>query len=149
MIDTTPLRKKLLNLAIRGKLVKQEKSDEPASELLKRIAAEKAKLVAEKKIKKEKPLPPIADEEVPFDLPKGWTWCRLMEAQWGQVPYRGNCRVEQLKTDTSRNAPKDQARRRARTAPRAAGAGESRSRNSSREYPPCPAEAPRPPAASI
>lgn len=70
-------RAKILDLAIRGKLVKQEKSDEPASELLKRIAAEKAKLVAEKKIKKEKPLPPIAEDEIPFDLPKGWTWARL------------------------------------------------------------------------
>ena len=72
-------RAKILDLAIRGKLVKQEKSDEPAAELLKRIAAEKAKLVAEKKIKKEKPLPPIAEEEMPFDLPKGWAWCRFRE----------------------------------------------------------------------
>ena len=70
---------KILDLAIRGKLVKQEKSDEPVSELLKRIAAERAKLVAEKKIKKEKPLPPIAEDEIPFDLPKGWAWCRLRD----------------------------------------------------------------------
>ena len=70
-------RAKILDLAIRGKLVKQEKSDEPATELLKRIAAEKAKLVAEKKIKKEKPLPPIADDEIPFDLPRDWEWARL------------------------------------------------------------------------
>ena len=72
-------RVKILDLAIRGKLVKQEKTDEPATELLKRIAAEKAKLVAEKKIKKEKPLPPIAEEEIPFDLPKGWAWARLAD----------------------------------------------------------------------
>ena len=72
-------RAKILDLAIRGKLVKQEKSDEPASELLKRIATEKSKMVAEKKIKKEKPLPPIADDEIPFDLPKGWAWCRFRE----------------------------------------------------------------------
>ena len=70
---------KILDLAIRGKLVKQEKTDEPAAALLERIAAEKAKLVAEKKIKKEKPLPPIAEEEMPFDLPKGWAWCRFRE----------------------------------------------------------------------
>ena len=73
-------RAKILDLAIRGKLVTQEKSDEPAAELLKRIATEKAKLVAEKKIKKEKPLPPIADDEIPFELPKGWAWAR-----WGDL----------------------------------------------------------------
>ena len=73
-------RVKILDLAIRGKLVKQEETDEPAAALLKRIAAEKAKLVAEKKIKKEKPLPPIAEEEIPFDLPKGWAWAR-----WGEL----------------------------------------------------------------
>ena len=72
-------RAKILDLAIRGKLVKQEKSDEPASELLKRIAAEKAKLVAEKKIRKEKLLPPIADDDRPFELPSGWSWCRLRD----------------------------------------------------------------------
>ena len=76
-------RAKILDLAIRGKLVKQEKSDEPAAELLKRIAAEKAKLVAEKKIKKEKPLPPIAEEEMPFDLPKGWAWARIGDISSG------------------------------------------------------------------
>lgn len=76
-------RAKILDLAIRGKLVKQEKSDEPASELLKRIAAERAKLVAEKKIKKEKPLPPIADDEIPFDLPKGWAWARIGDISSG------------------------------------------------------------------
>ena len=76
-------RAKILDLAIRGKLVKQEKSDEPASELLKRIAAEKAKLVAEKKIRKEKPLPPIADDEIPFDLPKGWAWARIGDISSG------------------------------------------------------------------
>ena len=50
---------------------------EPASELLKRIKEEKERLVKEKKIKKQKPLPPIMGEEIPFELPKGWTWCRL------------------------------------------------------------------------
>ena len=72
-------KRRILDLAIRGKLVKQEKSDEPASELLKRIAAEKAKLVAEKKIRKEKLLPPIADDDRPFELPSGWSWCRLRD----------------------------------------------------------------------
>ena len=59
--------------------MKQEKSDEPASELLERIAAEKAKLIAEKKIKKEKPLLQIEEDEKSFVLPQGWTWCRLGE----------------------------------------------------------------------
>jgi type I restriction enzyme S subunit len=55
-------------------LVPQDPNDEPASELLKRIAAEKVKLIAEGKIKKDKPLAAITDEEKPFDLPVGWEW---------------------------------------------------------------------------
>lgn len=71
------LRELILELAVRGKLVPQDPNDEPASELLKRIQKEKAKLIAEGKIKKEKSLPPITDEEKPFELPKGWEWVRL------------------------------------------------------------------------
>jgi type I restriction enzyme, S subunit len=71
------LRELILELAVRGKLVPQDESDEPASELLKRIAAEKAKLVAEGKIKKSKPLAEITDDEKPFELPVGWEWTRL------------------------------------------------------------------------
>ena len=71
------LRELILELAVRGKLVPQDPDDEPASELLKRMQKEKAKLVAEGKIKKEKPLTPISDEEKPFELPKGWEWLRL------------------------------------------------------------------------
>ena len=71
------LRELILELAVRGKLVPQDASDEPASELLKRIAAEKAKLVAEGKIKKSKPLAEIMDDEKPFELPVGWEWVRL------------------------------------------------------------------------
>lgn len=77
MIDTKLLRQKILDLAIRGKLVPQAPSDEPASELLKRINAEKAVLVKSGKIKKEKPLPPISKDEIPFDIPESWTWVRL------------------------------------------------------------------------
>lgn len=73
------LEKSILQDAIQGKLVEQDPKDEPASELLARIAAEKAKLIKEKKIKKEKPLDPIDESEVPFALPKGWAWCRLGE----------------------------------------------------------------------
>ena len=71
------LRELILELAVRGKLVPQDASDEPASELLKRIAAEKAKLLAEGKIKKSKPLAEITDDEKPFELPVGWEWVRL------------------------------------------------------------------------
>ncbi len=73
------LKQTLLQLAVMGKLVPQEPNDEPASELLKRIQAEKAKLIAEGKIKKSKPLAPISDEEKPFELPIGWEWARLSE----------------------------------------------------------------------
>jgi type I restriction enzyme S subunit len=73
------LRQQLLQDAVQGKLVEQNKKDEPASELLKRIKAEKAKLIAEKKLKKEKELPPIKPEEIPFKIPENWVWCRLGE----------------------------------------------------------------------
>lgn len=71
------LRELILELAVRGKLVEQDASDEPASELLKRIAAEKMRLVEEAKIKKPKPLAEIVDEELLFDLPRNWSWVRL------------------------------------------------------------------------
>lgn len=71
------LRELILELAVRGKLVPQDPNDEPASELLKRIAAEKAELVTQGKIKKQKPLPEISEEEKPFELPVGWAWVRL------------------------------------------------------------------------
>lgn len=73
------LRELILELAVRGKLVTQDPNDEPASVLLERIKAEKARLVKEGKIKKSKPLPEITDEEKPFELPEGWEWCRLNE----------------------------------------------------------------------
>ena len=73
----TLLKSKVLDLAMRGKLVKQDPNDEPASVLLEKIKAEKAEIVKEKKIKKSKPLPPITDEEKPFDIPDSWEWVRL------------------------------------------------------------------------
>ncbi|MFK8258004.1 restriction endonuclease subunit S [Erwinia sp. AnSW2-5] len=73
------LRELILELAVRGKLVPQDPNDEPASELLKRIAAEKAELVKQGKIKKQKPLPEISEDEKPFELPGGWEWTSLSE----------------------------------------------------------------------
>ena len=73
------LRQRLLQEAVQGKLVPQDPSDEPASELLKKIKAEKQKLISEGKLKKEKELPPIKTDELPFQIPEGWVWCRLEE----------------------------------------------------------------------
>ncbi len=71
------LKQTILQLAVMGKLVPQDPNDEPASELLKKIAAEKAKLLKEGKIKKERPLPIIAVEDMQFELPAGWALTRL------------------------------------------------------------------------
>lgn len=73
------LRQSILQQAVEGKLCEQDPTDEPASVLLEKIKVEKEKLIAEKKIKKQKVLPPITEEEKPFDLPYGWEWCRLEE----------------------------------------------------------------------
>ncbi len=73
------LRQSILQAAVQGKLVPQDPNDEPASELLKRIQQEKARLIKEGKIKKEKPLPPISEDEIPYDLPEGWAWCRFQD----------------------------------------------------------------------
>ena len=70
------LRELILTLAVQGKLVPQDPADEPASRLLQKIRAEKDRLIAEGKIKKDKPLAAIADEEKPFELPVGWEWVR-------------------------------------------------------------------------
>jgi type I restriction enzyme, S subunit len=78
--NVAALRKSILQLAVMGKLVPQDPNDEPASVLLEKIAKEKARLIKEGKIKKQKPLPKIADNEKPFELPVGWEWARLQEA---------------------------------------------------------------------
>ena len=85
--DAQALRDKILDLAMRGKLVPQDPNDEPASVLLEKIKAEKAELVKEKKIKKSKPLPEITDDEKPFDIPDSWEWVRLGEV--GNYIQRG------------------------------------------------------------
>lgn len=71
------LEQTLLQLAVRGLLVPQDPTDEPASVLLQKIRAEKDRLIAEGKIKRDKPLPPFTDEEKPFGLSVGWEWGRL------------------------------------------------------------------------
>jgi type I restriction enzyme, S subunit len=71
------LKETILQLAVMGRLVEQNKNDEPASALLKRIDAEKAQQVKDGKIKKPAKLPPISDDEQPFQLPEGWEWCRI------------------------------------------------------------------------
>lgn len=71
------LEQTLLQLAVRGLLVPQDPTDEPASALLKKVRAEKDHLIATGQIKRDKPLPPITDEEKPFELPVGWEWVRM------------------------------------------------------------------------
>ena len=77
--NVAELRKAILQLAVMGRLVPQDPKDQPASELLKEIEAEKRRLVKAGKIKQPKPLPPIKPEEVPYELPRGWEWVRLGE----------------------------------------------------------------------
>jgi type I restriction enzyme S subunit len=90
------LRELILTLAVQGKLVPQDPSDEPASELLKKIRAEKDRLIAEGKIKRDKPLAEIADEEKPFELPATWEWCRL-----GAVTtYGSSAKAATIKSET-------------------------------------------------
>jgi type I restriction enzyme S subunit len=88
------LNQAILQEAVQGKLVPQDPKDEPASELLKRIKAEKATLrQAQGKGKKEKPLPPIKPDEIPFEIPENWVWCRLIDVgttQTGTTPPTAN-----------------------------------------------------------
>ena len=88
------LREYILSLAVRGKLVPQDESDEPASVLLERIREEKERLIREKKIKKEKALPEISEYEILYELPEGWEWVRLGEL--GNI-FNGNSINAKLK----------------------------------------------------
>ena len=79
-MDTKKLRQKILDLAIHGKLVPQDPNDEPASILLERIRAEKERLIAEGKIKRSKKSATSDTshyENVPFEVPDGWSWCKI------------------------------------------------------------------------
>ena len=93
-MDTKKLRQKILDLAIRGKLVPQDPNDEPASVLLERIRAEKERLVKEGKIKKSK-ASKTSDtphyEQVPFEVPSSWVWCKLEDIAYvasGSTPSK-------------------------------------------------------------
>lgn len=78
--DAVPrLRRFVLDLAVRGMLVAQDPKDEPASELLKRIQAEKVRLVKEGKIRSLRPLEAGEEGSEPFQIPVAWTWCRLSD----------------------------------------------------------------------
>ncbi len=103
------LRETILQLAVQGKLTAQWRKQHPelisgsnhASELLKKIKAEKEKLIREGKIKKEKSLPPITPDEIPFDLPEGWVWCRLGEVnliEMGQSPDGSSYNIKGIGT---------------------------------------------------
>ena len=95
--DAQALREKILDLAMRGKLVPQDSNDEPASVLLEKIKAEKEQLIKEKKIKKGKPLAPITDDEKPFDIPDSWEWVRLGDICISNigVTYKPSYKVEE------------------------------------------------------
>ena len=72
------MQKSILQMAIQGKLVEQRPEEGTGEELYRQIQAEKQALIKAGKIKKEKPLPEIAEDEVPFEIPEGWKWCRLL-----------------------------------------------------------------------
>ena len=99
-MDTKALRQKILDLAIHGKLVPQDPNDEPASVLLERIKAEKERLIKEGKIKRSKKSAKSSDtphyENVPFEVPSSWVWCRLEDIAYvasGSTPDK-TCFVE-------------------------------------------------------
>lgn len=101
------LRQAVLQAAIQGKLTTQRKEDGDARELLKQIAVEKAQLIKEKKIKKEKPLPEITEEEIPFEVPENWVWCRLEGFTVLVTDYVANGSFATLKKNTKTYSEKN------------------------------------------
>lgn len=96
------LKKSILQEAVQGKLVPQDAKEGSGTDLLKQIQVEKAQLIKEGKLKKEKPLPEITDEEIPFDIPENWCWCRwgdLSESiQYGfNAPAKGKGRIRMVR----------------------------------------------------
>ncbi|MCI6767096.1 hypothetical protein [Porcincola intestinalis] len=94
MMTPEQLRASVLQFAMEGKLVEQRPEEGTGEELYQEIQTEKAKLVKEGKIKKQKPLPEITDDEKPFDIPESWSWVRLGEISStvtkGTTPRGGN-----------------------------------------------------------
>ena len=78
-MNAQDLKKSILQYAMQGKLVPQDPNNAPASKFLKRIKAQKEQLIKDGKIKKEKPLPPITQDEIPYELPQGWVWVRVSD----------------------------------------------------------------------
>ena len=93
------LRQTILQLAVMGRLIPQDPNDGPASELLKKIQAEKQRLIAEGKIRKSKAVPEIEDEELPFAIPAGWMWQRLQAISL-DVHYGYTASADATVTDT-------------------------------------------------
>ena len=98
------LKNSILQLAIQGRLVPQDSKDEPASALLARIREEKQRLVKDKKIKKEKPLAPITDDEKPFDIPESWEWVRLGEITYNNGQKKPNNRFSYIDIGSINNS---------------------------------------------
>lgn len=76
------MKKSILQMAMQGKLVEQRSEEGTADELYEQIVAEKAQLIKDGKIKKEKPLPEITEDEIPFEIPSSWIWVR-----WGELSF--------------------------------------------------------------
>jgi type I restriction enzyme S subunit len=95
------LEQTILQLAVRGLLVPQDPTDEPASILLQKIRTEKDHLIAQGKIKRDKPLPPITDDEKPFDLPQGWEWARID----GLAEVQGGIQKTQMRRPVNNHYP--------------------------------------------
>ena len=94
------LEQTILQLAVRGLLVPQDPTDEPASALLKKIRLEKDRLIAAGQIKRDKPLAAIAEDEHPFALPKGWTWAR-----WADIALKIGDIDHKMPSDTKDGVP--------------------------------------------
>ena len=94
------LKNSILQLAIQGKLVEQRPEEGTAEELVAQIQAKKQRLIDEKKIKNEKPLPEITEDEKPFDIPESWMWVRLFdladacETPFADGPFGSNLKSE-------------------------------------------------------
>ena len=87
------MKKSILQYAIQGKLVEQRAEEGTGEELYRQIQEEKKRLIKEGKIKKEKPLPEIAEDEIPFDIPESWKWVRLSTigiTQTGNTPSKSH-----------------------------------------------------------